>query len=225
MAGESDDSAKKSADSHATFGPLTRKSTELSRDSAVPTAVASTAIASITSGQAPNFAQISAVITPFSFPPEWESARQDAIRLLSDLPSLIREAENGIRLIKVQQQSGTSRGGIGHNREPDWDTLISRAEDAITDASVAGDVLLSELKSEQPRLAVIRLADRTLRRVLDLILDLAAKFAEGAVEALGGYVALNYGGSILEHLRPLEISISQIVTKCEHLFSLLGMIL
>ena len=69
----------------------------------------------------------------FSFPPEWEADRQEAIRLLQGLPRATQDADRALRLIEELR-----RTGMGGNLPPDELAPFIPANDANSLGCVDG---------------------------------------------------------------------------------------
>jgi hypothetical protein len=109
--------------------------------------------------------QFTAVLTRYSFPPEWGAERQQAIQLLADLNRAIREVEPALKLVEDIRHWAADHPGIGHNQPPEQVEALPTVNEIVTEATVAADALLAELASDQPHLSSIRLASRALSRV------------------------------------------------------------
>lgn len=165
-------------------------------------------------------------VTRFSFPAEWDADRQEAIRLLTDLPRHLQEASEAFRLIEVLQQKSriADRGGIGGNHPPEGILDPPSADDIATDARVACDVLLTELTREEPRLSSIQLGGRTLQRVAGWLKRIAGWLADrGGTIALGMYAS--NPDQLMTDLHALETKINAVLIPFSHLFSLVHQLL
>jgi len=167
-------------------------------------------------------ARAEGTLTRFAFPPEWEADRQEAIRILTDLPQNIRDADAAFRLIEQLRQSSptTDRHGIGGNHPEEWTEDLPSVEEAITEATVARDVLLTELRSDQPHLASIRLAGRALKRVLGWLKRIGKWFVETVAKTAIGWAVLHPDQTI-QDLQGVEAKIAAAIAPIAHLFSLL----
>ena len=103
---------------------------------------------------------VTATVTRFALPPEWDPDRREAIRLLTLLPQVLQKADQALRLVEEMR-----RFGVGGNNPPEDIEALPPAEEIITEATVAGDALLAELTADQPHLSWIHLAARALKRV------------------------------------------------------------
>jgi len=175
-------------------------------------------------------ARAEGTLTRFAFPPEWEADRLEAIRILADLPQNIRDADAAFRLIEqLRQRSPTAdRHGIGGNHPPEWTEDLPSVEEVITEATVAREALLTELRSNQPHLASIRLASRALKRVGGWIKGLwqrayeALLFLGGVGEAARLYAeAKRLYHDNAETVHHLVTEIDAAIAPIAHLFSLL----
>ena len=169
--------------------------------------------------------EFNAILTRFAFPQGWETDRQEAIRLLQTLPQAIRDAERGLRLVSDFRRSSTDRLGRSGNYPPD-DIEDTPVEDIITDMSVAGDVLLTEISSDRPRQSTIRLATRVLKSVIGWIgrqtVWLTATVVGGVTLGVSKKFGEENADAILHHLASLAAKLTAIVDPVVHPFSSLN---
>lgn len=164
-----------------------------------------------------------AASTRFAFPPEWEQDRQEAIRILRTLPGALRVAEEALRLLdEVRRRS------IGGNHPPESIADVPAAEEIITEATVAGDALLTELSADSPHPSSVRIAARALRRVrqwtgaiLRWMAEKGDRFLDDYLEQLAKPAAYVTAVVIGEKLLGVETSLHSIIGYMNVLFGLL----
>jgi hypothetical protein len=173
---------------------------------------------------------ITATLTPFSFPAEWESDRQEAIRLLRELPAALRRLDEIGRLVEELRRHANTAGspGIGHNQPPDDIGMPVSIEEIVADATVAGDALLAEITAERPHLSSIRLAARALKRVVGWIeatviwlAKKAGRFLDEYLKALATPAAVGTVYVIVNHLTEIKAVVTAIINPLANLFELL----
>lgn len=220
-------SAENTATIGAPFGTVTvagetpSAGTAISVDTTIPVSLRAQAVNATTATFTAH-----ATVTRFSFPTEWDADRQEAIRLLTDLPRHLQEANEAFRLIEVlQQKSRTAdRGGIGDNHPPEGILDFPSVDEIATDARIARDVLLAELTLEEPRLSSIRLGGRTLQRVAGWLKRVAGWLADrGGTIALGRYAS--NPDQLMTDLHALETKIDAVLVPVSHLFLLVHQLL
>jgi hypothetical protein len=127
-------------------------------------------------------AELAVTVSRWAFPPEWESDRQEAIRLLTNLPQALQDADEALKIIQELR-----RRNIGGNHPPE---AIENADTDIlvTETAVAGDALLAELSADQPHLVSIRLSGMVLQRCLRGLETTAGWLAEKGDLFVGEFV-------------------------------------
>ena len=166
-------------------------------------------------------------VTRFAFPSEWDAERDEAIRLLASLPQVLQEADQALRLVEEMR-----RFGVGGNNPPEDIEALPPAEAIITEATVAGDALLSELTADQPHLSSIHLAARALKRVGGWVATMARWVAQKADAFLDEYLkqlakpaAIATAVGIGVALTRVKIHLDSITTLVSHLLGSLHILL
>lgn len=169
-------------------------------------------------------ARAEATVVRFSFPPELEADRQEAIRLLQGLPQNVQDFERALRLIDELRRDPPVRRG--HNGPPEEIDALPPAEEIVTEATVAADALLTELTADQPHLSSIKLGERALRRVagwlgtaIAWVAGKADLFSCEFVKALGKTTAVGVGVEVATHLDKVKATIDTILPYLDHLLA------
>ena len=171
-----------------------------------------------------------ATLIRFSLPVAWEADRQEAMRLLRDLPAaLLRLGQLGQLVEELHRRVVASdRAGIGHNQPRDDYGFAVPVQEVVADATLASDALFAEIFEDRPHLSSIHLAARALMRVVRWI-EAAGEwvgkrvtvFTDQYLKALATPAALSTAAVILDHLTDIREKVAAVIVPMTRLFALL----